>query len=51
MPEFSVVIATRNRAATLPIAVESVLDQELDDLEVVVVDDGSTDDRAGVRLR
>jgi glycosyltransferase involved in cell wall biosynthesis len=44
MPEFSVVIATRNRAATLPIAVESVLDQELDDLEVVVVDDGSTDD-------
>jgi glycosyltransferase involved in cell wall biosynthesis len=44
LPDFSVVIATHNRAAALPLAIRSVLAQELDDLEVVVVDDGSTDE-------
>jgi glycosyltransferase involved in cell wall biosynthesis len=44
LPEFSVVIATHNRAAVLPLAIESVLAQDLDDLEVIVVDDGSTDE-------
>jgi glycosyltransferase involved in cell wall biosynthesis len=48
MPAFSVVIPTRNRAAALPLAVDSVLNQDLDDLEVVVVDDGSTDDSSRV---
>ena len=40
----SVIIPTCNRAGTVVRAVKSVLDQTLKDLEVIVVDDGSTDD-------
>jgi hypothetical protein len=43
MPAFSVVICTYNRAGMLPGSVGSVLDQTFGDFEVVVVDDGSTD--------
>ena len=39
----SVVVPTFNRAATLPRAVDSVLDQTHGDLELIVVDDGSMD--------
>ena len=43
-PFFSIVIATRNNAGrTLGRAIESVRAQTLQDLEVVIVDDGSTD--------
>ncbi|HEX7122725.1 MAG TPA: glycosyltransferase family A protein [Gemmatimonadaceae bacterium] len=42
-PRVSVVLATRNRAALLPMAVASVLAQSMADLELIVVDDGSTD--------
>ena len=43
MPSFTVVIPTYNRAALIPATLDSVLAQDWDDYEVVVVDDGSTD--------
>lgn len=44
MPKFSVVIPTYNRSAALLNTVNSVLSQNLTDFEIIVVDDGSTDD-------
>lgn len=42
-PTISVVVPTRNRAAYLLEALQSVFDQTYRDFEVIVVDDGSTD--------
>ncbi len=45
-PAVSVVIPTWNRAASVRRAIDSVLAQDFTDLEVIVVDDASTDDTA-----
>ena len=41
---FSIVIPTYNRAKVLPRAIESVLTQNFKNYELIVVDDGSTDE-------
>lgn len=46
-PLVSVVMATYNMAAYLPLAVRSALDQTYRNLEVLIVDDGSTDGTRG----
>jgi hypothetical protein len=51
MPRVSVVITSYNYGRYLAEAVESVLAQTLADLEVLVVDDGSTDDTLAVARR
>lgn len=43
MPEISAIITTHNRAGLLPRAVDSVRRQSLPPVEIIVVDDGSSD--------
>ena len=47
-PRVSVIITTHNRATLLPRAVHSVLAQTYGDYEIIVVDDGSSDDTQAV---
>ena len=50
-PLLSVVIPTWNRAGMVGEAVESALSQRIGQVEVIVVDDGSTDDTANILTR
>lgn len=43
-PLISVILPTFNRAGVLPRAIDSVFDQSYKNVELIVVDDGSTDD-------
>lgn len=47
-PLVSAIITTKNRADILPRAIGSVLNQTYENIEIIVVDDGSTDDTATV---
>jgi len=47
-PRFSVIIAAYNSGATLSKAIDSVLAQSYPAYEIVIVDDGSTDDTSAV---
>lgn len=47
-PRATVLIGAYNNAATLPQAIESILNQTIRELEVLVLDDGSTDDTASL---
>ena len=44
MPFFSIIIPTYNRADLIEKTINSVLQQDFEDFEIIVVDDGSTDD-------
>lgn len=48
MPTVSAIVPTYDDAESLPRAIDSVLAQTIDDVEVVVVDDASTDDTQSV---
>ena len=47
-PDVSVLLPVRDGAAYLPECIESLRSQTLEDFEVLAVDDGSTDDSAGI---
>jgi hypothetical protein len=47
-PAVSIVLATHNRASLLPLALDSALAQDYPNLEVLVMDDGSTDETPDV---
>ena len=50
-PRVSVVLCTHNGARYLDLAIRSILRQTLTDLELIVVDDGSTDDTPAILAR
>jgi len=48
MPKVSVIIPTYNRTDTIVETIESVLRQRFTDFQLIIVDDGSTDDTASI---
>jgi glycosyltransferase involved in cell wall biosynthesis len=51
MPLFSVIVATYNRAALLPHTIASIMTQRCTDFELIIANDGSTDDTAATAAR
>lgn len=51
MPQVSVIVPTFNRRESLVDSVRSALNQSYQDIEIVIIDDGSTDDSAVEVLR
>lgn len=48
LPFFSIIIPTYNRAELLIKTIRSVLNQHFEDFEIIIVDDGGTDDTEGL---
>jgi glycosyltransferase involved in cell wall biosynthesis len=48
MPKISVILPVHNRADVLPRAIGSVIEQEFEDFELIIIDDGSTDASAEI---
>lgn len=48
MPKFSIIIPTYNRVDNIRVALQSILNQTFQDYEILVMDDGSTDETASV---
>ena len=48
LPRFSICVSSYNDAEFLPACIGSVLNQSFDDLELLIVDDGSPDDTAEI---
>jgi 4-hydroxybenzoate polyprenyltransferase len=48
LPSVSIVVACRDEAATLPVLIPALRAQRHDGLEIIVVDDGSTDGSAAI---
>lgn len=43
MPKLSIIVCTYNRETTLEKCINSILNQTFSDFELIIIDDGSTD--------